>query len=87
GFVWSPTNKFDISVDYWDIKIDNLVRNLSDDKILRLEADCRLGNQDINSAACIDALARVERNPANAVVDPNVIKNINIVPINAASDH
>lgn len=87
GFVWSPTNKFDISVDYWDIKIDNLVTNLSEDKILRLEADCRLGNQDINSAACIDALARVERNPANAVVDPNVIKNINIVPINAASDH
>jgi len=87
GFVWSPSNKFDISVDYWDIKIDNLVTNLSEDKILRQEAACRLGAQDINSAQCVDALARVERNPANAVVDPNVINNINIVPINAASDH
>lgn len=87
GFVWSPSNKFDISVDYWDIKIDNLVTNLSPDKILRQEAACRLGTQDINSAACIDALARVERNPDNAMVNPNVITNINIVPINAASDH
>lgn len=65
----SPTNN-DISVDYGDIKIDNLVTNLSADKILRLEADCRLGNQDINYSSYW-LTVRVERNPANAVVDPN----------------
>ena len=86
GFVWSPSNKVDISVDYWDVKIDNLVVNMSPDKLLRIESDCRLGNIDINSAQCTDALARIERNPDNAVLDPDVIKNIKVAPINAATE-
>ena len=87
GFVWSPTNKADISVDYWDIKIDDLVTNLSADTLLRLEADCQSGVEDIQSARCADALQRIQRNPANALVDPNKINNINVVPINAATEH
>ncbi len=86
GFVWSPTHKFDVSVDYWDIKIDDLVTNLSDDKLLRTEADCRLGVQDINSAQCIDALSRIQRNPDNALVKPGEVNNIIVQPINAASE-
>ena len=87
GFVWSPTKKFDLSVDYWDITINNLVTNLDADKILRNEADCRSGIRDINSSLCQDAISRVVRNPDNAVVDPGVINHINVIPINAAREH
>lgn len=86
GFVWSPTNQADISVDYWDISIKDLVTNLSADKILKVESDCRTGALDSNSSQCKDAIARVERNPSNAVVNPDAITNINIVPINAAKE-
>lgn len=85
GFVWSPVKAFDLSVDYWNIQIDDQVTNLSADKLLRTEADCRAGRRNINDTQCTDALARIERNPIDAVVNPNVIRNINIVPINAAS--
>ena len=86
GFVWSPTNKADISVDFWDIKIDDLVTNLSADRLLRTEADC-VANGDAQSSHCTDAFQRIVRNPANALIDPNVVTNINVQPINAASEH
>nr|WP_174506185.1 TonB-dependent receptor [Acinetobacter sp. Marseille-Q1620] len=86
GFVWSPSNKFDISVDYWDIKIDDLVTNLSSDKLLRTEANCRAGIQDMNSSQCIDAFSRIQRNPSDALVRPGEIDNITVQPINAASE-
>ncbi|MEG1327661.1 MAG: TonB-dependent receptor, partial [Janthinobacterium sp.] len=84
GAVWSPTSNFDVSVDYWNIKIDDLVTNLSSDKILRDEADCRLGKTDINSPTCVDTLGRVERFAANALNRAGEIKTITVNPINAA---
>ncbi|CDG85620.1 TonB-dependent receptor plug domain-containing protein [Janthinobacterium agaricidamnosum] len=84
GVVWSPNNNFDLSVDYWNIKIDDLVTNLNDDQILRDEANCRLGNLDITSPTCVDALSRVERYAADAVNKPGEIKTIYVMPINAA---
>ncbi|EZP38627.1 TonB-dependent receptor plug domain-containing protein [Janthinobacterium lividum] len=84
GAVWSPSSNFDVSVDYWNIKIDDLVTNLSADKILRDEADCRLGKFDINSPTCADTLGRVERFAANALNRAGEIKTITVNPINAA---
>ena len=84
GAVWSPSSNFDVSVDYWNIKIDDLVTNLSADKILRDEADCRLGKLDINSPTCADTLGRVERFAANALNRAGEIKTITVNPINAA---
>ena len=84
GAVWSPSASFDVSVDYWNIKIDDLVTNLSADKILRDEADCRLGKTDINSPTCVDTLNRVERFAANALNRAGEIKTITVNPINAA---
>lgn len=86
GFVWAPSNHADISVDYWNISIDDLVTNLSADKILKVEADCYNGSLDPNSVQCRDATSRVERHPADAVVAPKAINNINVVPINAAKE-
>lgn len=84
GIVWSPSSSFDASVDYWNIRIDDLVTNLSDDQLLRDEAACRLGAQDIASPTCVDALARVTRFAANSPVRPGEIKEIRVNPINAA---
>ncbi|MGK5058208.1 TonB-dependent receptor plug domain-containing protein [Janthinobacterium sp. LB2P49] len=84
GAVWSPSSNFDVSVDYWNIKIDDLVTNLSDDKLLRDEADCRLGKTDISSPTCIDTLGRIERYAANALNKAGEIKTITVNPINAA---
>ena len=66
--------------------------NLDSSRILRDEADCRLGQtvggetRDIGSAQCQDALSRVIRNPADAAVQPNQVVRVLINPINAASE-
>jgi len=92
GFVWSPSPNVDFTADYYDIRIDQEVTNLDSSRILRDEADCRLGQtvggdaRDINSAQCQDALSRVIRNPADAAVQPNQVVRVLINPINAASE-
>ncbi|MEC5158993.1 MULTISPECIES: TonB-dependent receptor plug domain-containing protein [unclassified Janthinobacterium] len=84
GAVWSPSANFDLSADYWNIKIDDLVTNLSGDKLLRDEANCRLGKDDINSPSCVDTLDRVKRYPLTALNKPGEIREIWVNPINAA---
>ena len=84
GIVWSPSSAFDVSADYWNIKITNLVTTLSADKLLRDEADCRTGALDINAPTCVDTLARITRYAANSLVRPGEIDEIRVNPINAA---
>lgn len=84
GLVWAPQRDFDVSLDLWKVSISNLVTDLDADKVLRDEADCRTGVQDIASPSCVDALNRVRRNPDNAVVRPGEVNEIHTNPINAA---
>ncbi|MRW86447.1 TonB-dependent receptor [Pseudoduganella sp. FT26W] len=84
GFVWSPSADFDVSVDYWNIKISDLVTNLDADTLLRDEAACRLAG-DLSSPTCADAISRIVRFPDNALNRPGEIKQILVNPINAAS--
>ncbi|MQA38708.1 TonB-dependent receptor domain-containing protein [Rugamonas aquatica] len=84
GAVWSPSTNFDVTLDYWNIKIDDLVTNLSADKLLRDESDCRMAN-DLTSPTCADTIARIVRNPLTALNKPGEIKQILVSPINAAS--
>lgn len=84
GIVWSPSAAFDVSADYWNIRIDDLVTNLSADRLLRDEAACRLGTQDSGSPTCVDALARITRYAADSLVRPGEIREIRVNPINAA---
>jgi len=86
GIVWSPSTNFDASVDYWDIKIDDLVTNLSADQLLRDEAACRLGSLDIGSSLCADTISRITRYAANSPVRPGEIREIRVNPINAAQE-
>ena len=84
GAVWSPSSAFDVSVDYWNIKITDLVTNLDADKLLRDEADCRLGKLDINSPGCVDTLSRITRIADDAPDRAGEIDEIRVNPINAA---
>jgi iron complex outermembrane receptor protein len=84
GIVWSPSADFDVSVDYWNIKISDLVTNLSADKLLRDEAECRMAG-DLTSPTCADAISRIVRFADNSLNRPGEIKQILVNPINAAS--
>lgn len=81
GFVWSPAHIFDISADYFNVKMQNVVEDMEVDPILRNEAECRLGSQDINSPTCQDAIARVVRN-TNGTIHYVIINPINIAQEN-----
>lgn len=91
GFVWSPLPEFDLSIDYYDIRLDNAITDRDLDEILSTEADCRLGRTeggtvvDINSPTCQQVLALVSRNPESAAVQPGQINGANTYPINAAA--
>lgn len=84
GLVWSPSADADLTLDYWNIKIDDLVTNLSADQLLRDEAVCRTGG-DLTSPSCVDTIARITRNPLTAINRPGEIREIRVNPINAAS--
>ena len=84
GVVLTPIEQVQLSVDYWNLRINNEVTLIDADELLRIEAACRLGQLDPNSSQCRQAFSEVQRNPANAVLNPNAITNITIYPINAA---
>ncbi len=86
GVIWSPSSSFDVSADYWNIKIDDLVRNLDADQLLRDESACRLGQLDIGSFLCADTISRITRYDDNAPDKAGEIKEIRVNPINAAKE-
>ena len=92
GVVWSPVRNFDISVDYFSVELENAVLDMSLDSVLRQEADCRLGATSAGTAVsassptCVDAIARVVRNPLTAAINPGAIATVTINPINVATE-
>ena len=82
GFVWSPSHRFDLSIDYFDIKMKNQVRDMSANEVMRQERDCRLGlnGADINSATCIDMLSRITRSSNGSIY------GVHVNPINIANE-
>ena len=92
GIVWSPSKDFDLSLDYYRIRLEDEVTNLDADGILQTESDCRFGSteggetRDIDLPLCQDALRRVIRNPANATVEPNQARRVLINAINASTE-
>ena len=90
GFVWAPASAFDLSADYFRIRMSNQVEDMSIDSIARTEADCRIGATeagtpvDINSPTCQDAIARVHRYVGGAY--DGEIQSIAVTPINVARE-
>jgi len=73
GFVWDVIDNMSISVDYYRIKLEKAVQDISSGFLFRNEADCRLGETrdgaavDINSSACqyyLSLITRAGVNPA-----------------------
>lgn len=85
GLVWEPVKDLDVSLDYWRVAIRDEVTKQDGDRLLRDEADCRLGLADAASSTCVDALARITRNPATAEVKPEAVTLVRVSPINASS--
>ncbi|PPU56989.1 TonB-dependent receptor [Xanthomonas dyei] len=85
GVVWSPSARFSVNADYYNIKIEDKVSDLSTDALLQNESACRLGALDINSPTCVDALSRIDRTAADAQV-PNRLSNIRINPVNISTE-
>ncbi len=85
GLVWSPSEDFDVSLDWFDIKMNDQVQDMRNDAILQDEANCRLGARmdgtavDIGSPTCQDAISRVTRIGGR-------LYGIYVNPINIASE-
>ncbi|TQV85472.1 TonB-dependent receptor plug domain-containing protein [Aliikangiella coralliicola] len=90
GFVFDFTDDMSLTVDYYQIKLENAVRDRSRASLLEVEADCRLGvttggnSVDINSAECQNVLSLITRNTANGTITQEFIDSIVTGPINAA---
>ncbi|HOX71575.1 MAG TPA: TonB-dependent receptor [Dokdonella sp.] len=86
GFVFSPRDNLDLSIDYFDIDMRNQVQDLSTDRLLQLEANCRIGTDvngnpvDTSSPSCIDAIARINR-----LANGNLY-GITVNPVNVARE-
>ncbi len=92
GFVFSPFRNFDLTADYYNIRLNNEVEYQSSDTILREEADCRLGQTvdgtpvDINSSRCQQVISQVVRNPATDLSNPEGVTSVLVLPINVAAE-
>jgi iron complex outermembrane recepter protein len=86
GFVLQPFRGADISIDYFKVKLKNGVLDMSNDTLLRTEADCRLGDLDIASPTCVDAIARVLRYPADNPINPGGLIGTRVNPVNLATE-
>ena len=84
GVVFTPIKQVELSIDYWNLRIDDEVSLIDPQLLLQTESACLLGQLNRNSPQCVQAISEVQRNPANAVYQPNMITNITIYPINAA---
>lgn len=90
GLVFEPAADFAVTADYYRIRLEDGVFDNPAQRVLRAEADCRLGVSrsgepvDINSPECQDAIARVRRRPADDVTLPETLLEVATNPINTA---
>ena len=91
GFVWDITDALSIAVDYYDIKLEGAINNLTSTFILDAEGGCRTGltrtrqpyQFNINSAFCQEILSRVTRTQATGEPTDRVTE-IRSGPVNQA---
>ena len=91
GFVWDITDALSVAVDYYDIKLEGAINNLTSTFILDAEGSCRTGLSrtrtpyqfNINSAFCQEIISRVTRVPA-AGEPTDRVSEIRSGPVNQA---
>ncbi len=84
GFVFAPSSRLHVSLDYFRVTLDNQVDDLSLDTLARTEADCDAGELDPASPTCLDAYSRITRFPSN--IQDGRISSIRVNPINIARE-
>jgi outer membrane receptor protein involved in Fe transport len=80
GIAWAALPTLNVTFDFLHWKIDNEVQEEDSDQLLRTEAACRLGQLDITSPTCVNALANVIRDSTG------VITQINTPKVNVADE-
>ncbi len=85
GVVWSPTSNFNISADYYDVRISNEVQYQSINSLVLNDAQCLLGQIPTSSPLCQTAYAQVSRAGATGAV-PYALLGVTIKPINIARE-
>ncbi|KFN50538.1 hypothetical protein P873_06280 [Arenimonas composti TR7-09 = DSM 18010] len=83
GFVWSPAEWVDLSLDWFSIDMRDQVQDLRANEVMRWERDCRLGvnGVDPGSDTCQQMLARITRTPTGAIY------GVHVNPINIAREN
>jgi outer membrane receptor protein involved in Fe transport len=61
GIAWSPLDHSSLTFDYLHWKISNEVQQQNSDQLLRTDAACLLGQLDITSPTCAEAVGLVTR--------------------------
>jgi len=91
GVVWA-NDTLRVSLDYFNVKLEDQVVNLRIDNLLQDEADCRIGETsagspvDIDSPTCQQAIARVQRYADDDPIAPGEIFRVHVNPINIANE-
>lgn len=84
GFVFSPSSRLSLSVDYFNVTMDNQVDDLSVDQLVRDEADCRDSVLNPSTPTCVDAFSRITRFVGGAL--DGEVESISVNPINIARE-
>jgi iron complex outermembrane recepter protein len=81
GLVYTPVPEAKISVDFIDWAIRNEVEEQNSDQLLRVDSACLLGQLDVTSPTCVQALAAVVRDDNGNLVSVSTPK-INVAQEN-----
>ena len=92
GFVWDILDNLSATVDYYDIRLENQVGDISSAYILENEANCRLGTSrdgtpfewGMDSAFCQEMISRVTRTAAPGTVNDLAVTEVVRGPRNRA---
>jgi iron complex outermembrane receptor protein len=77
GIAWTPLESLQLTLDYLHWKISDEVQEQDSDQLLRTDSACLLGQLDITSPTCVEAIAQVTRD-ANGIIVQISTPKINV---------
>lgn len=81
GIAWSPTARASVTFDFLHWKISNEVQEQDSDQLLRTDSACLLGQLNITSPTCVEAISQVTRDSNGLIVQISTPK-INVAEEN-----
>ena len=68
GIAWTPLEHLALTVDFMRWNITNEVEQQDSDQLLRTDSACLLGQLDVNSPTCVQAISLVQRDANGNIV-------------------